>query len=180
MSWATSVTWRPTHYLGTGKILFTGHTEHKIPQTSPLQRTWCNTTLVHSYPCLSCVVVTMGKRPDTNYFLIASITNKNVIYAYTPNQFHILWYLPAGHGTVCVIGIVHILHNRIKYPRAPAHATRTGRWKFCQKIHETVSLTEKQGVAVIRGSVLRLDAWCEKKTGTPALPYFNPAHSDLK
>ena len=23
-----------THYLGTGKILFTGHTEHKTPQTS--------------------------------------------------------------------------------------------------------------------------------------------------
>ena len=31
----------------------------------------------------------------------------------------------------------------------------------------------KQGIAVIRGSVFRVDAWCEKKTGIAALPYFN-------
>ena len=67
----SSVTWRFTHYLGTSKILFTGHTEHKTPQTSPLLRTWGNTTLVYSR--LSCVVLTTEKRPDAKDFLIASI-----------------------------------------------------------------------------------------------------------
>ena len=56
----------------------------------------------------------------------------------------------------------------------------TGRWNFCKKIHETVSLTDKQGIAVIRGRVLRVDAWCEKKTGIPALPYFNSSTQRLE
>ena len=52
--------------------------------------------------------------------------------------------------------------------------------KFCQKVHETVSLTDKQGIAVIRGSVHRVDAWCKKKTEIPALPYFNSSTQQLE
>ena len=40
--------------------------------------------------CLSCAVLTTGKCTDANYFLIASIKYKNMMYVYTPNQFHIL------------------------------------------------------------------------------------------
>ena len=48
------------------------------------------------------------------------------------------------------------MHKRIKYPRA--HATSTERRKLRHKIRETMLLTDKQGVAVIRGSVLHVDA----------------------
>ena len=50
--------------------------------------------------CLSCAVLTAGDGADANYFLITGVTYKNMVYVYTTNQFHILCYLPARHGTV--------------------------------------------------------------------------------
>ena len=44
---------------------------------------------------------------------------------------------------------------------------------------QTVLLTHEQGIAVIRGIVLRVDAWCKKKTRVPALPYFNSSTQRL-
>ena len=37
--------------------------------------------------------------PNINV-LSTLIINKKMMYVYTPNQFRILWYLPARHGTV--------------------------------------------------------------------------------